>query len=54
VRKIYDDLTFRARILENMMEYNIVGYEEVNRVLKTYHEEGFEGLSDKLKQERVS
>jgi flagellar protein FlaI len=54
VRKIYDDLAFRARIVANMMDYSILGYDEVNRVLKTYHEEGFDGISDKLKKERTS
>jgi hypothetical protein len=36
-----------------MISDNILGYDEVNRVLRTYHEEGFEGLSDKLKREKA-
>jgi flagellar protein FlaI len=51
VRAIYRDLQFRARIIQNMLNDNIVGYDEVNQVFKTYYEEGFEGLSERLKRE---
>lgn len=43
-RDIYDDLKFRARIIERMIEHDILGYEEVNKTIKKFQRDGVEGL----------
>ena len=35
-RDIYDDLDFRARLVERMIEENILGYHEVNEAIKSF------------------
>ncbi|WP_299331426.1 type II/IV secretion system ATPase subunit [Haloplanus sp.] len=43
-REIYDDLDFRARLIERMIEENILGYHEVNEAIKSFQRDGAEGL----------
>jgi flagellar protein FlaI len=43
-RKIYDDLDFRARIIERAFEEDILGYHEVNELIADYQRDGLEGL----------
>jgi flagellar protein FlaI len=43
-RDIYDDLDFRAEIMERMIEENILGYHEVNETIKSFQRDGIEGL----------
>jgi flagellar protein FlaI len=43
-RDIYDDLDFRARLVERMIEENILGYHEVNETIKSFQRDGVEGL----------
>jgi flagellar protein FlaI len=43
-REIYDDLDFRASLVERMIEENILGYHEVNEAIKSFQRDGIEGL----------
>jgi flagellar protein FlaI len=43
-REIYDDLDFRARLVERMIEENILGYHEVNESIESFQRDGVEGL----------
>ncbi|WP_251330212.1 type II/IV secretion system ATPase subunit [Haloplanus pelagicus] len=43
-REIYDDLDFRAQLVERMIEENILGYHEVNEAIKSFQRDGVEGL----------
>jgi flagellar protein FlaI len=43
-REIYDDLEFRAQLVERMIEENILGYHEVNEAIKAFQRDGVEGL----------
>jgi flagellar protein FlaI len=43
-RDIYDDLDFRAALVERMIEENILGYHEVNEAIKSFQRDGVEGL----------
>ncbi|MFC6988586.1 type II/IV secretion system ATPase subunit [Haloplanus sp. GCM10025708] len=43
-RDIYDDLQFRADIIERMIQENILGYHEVNETIETFQRDGIEGL----------
>ncbi|MFD1634575.1 type II/IV secretion system ATPase subunit [Haloplanus ruber] len=43
-REIYDDLDFRARLVERMIEENILGYHEVNDAIESFQRDGVEGL----------
>jgi len=43
-REIYDDLDFRARLIERMIEENILGYHEVNDAIESFQRDGVEGL----------
>ncbi|GAB3318253.1 hypothetical protein EI982_06670 [Haloplanus rallus] len=43
-REIYDDLDFRARLIERMIEENILGYHEVNEAIESFQRDGVEGL----------
>lgn len=42
--KIYDDLEFRSKIIERMVQEKIFDYHEVNELLKTYRLNGVDGL----------
>jgi flagellar protein FlaI len=43
-RNIYDDLNFRANIIERAIQEGIVGYHEVNELVSDYQRDGVEGL----------
>ncbi|MFO7926989.1 MAG: type II/IV secretion system ATPase subunit [Halobacteriota archaeon] len=43
-RKIYDDLQYRADIIERMIEEDILGYHEVNQAIEAFQRDGIEGL----------
>jgi flagellar protein FlaI len=43
-RDIYDDLDFRARIINRAIQEGIVGYHEVNELIADYQRDGVEGL----------
>ena len=43
-RDIYDDLNFRASIIERAIQEGILGYHEVNELIEDYHRDGVEGL----------
>lgn len=43
-RDIYQDLDFRAQIMERMIEENILGYHEVNEVIEAFQRDGVDGL----------
>jgi flagellar protein FlaI len=43
-RDIYDDLQFRARIIERAIQEGIVGYHEVNELIADFQRDGVEGL----------
>jgi flagellar protein FlaI len=44
-RDIYNELEFRAEIMERMIEENILGYHEVNEAIESFQRDGVEGLS---------
>jgi flagellar protein FlaI len=49
-RMIYDELRARAKILKNMVDRNIVGYDDVNRIMGAYYRAGGpEGLPPELR-----
>ena len=43
-REIYDDLQFRASIIERAIQENILGYHEVNELIRDFQRDGVEGL----------
>jgi len=43
-RDIYDDLNFRASIIERAIQEGILGYHEVNELIEDFHRDGVEGL----------
>lgn len=43
-RDIYDDLEFRADIIERMIQENILEYHEVNSTIESFQRDGVEGL----------
>ncbi len=43
-RKIYDDLQYRADIIERMIQEDILGYHEVNDAIENFQRDGIEGL----------
>jgi flagellar protein FlaI len=43
-RDIYDELEFRAELIQRMIEENILGYHEVNEVIEAFQRDGIEGL----------
>jgi flagellar protein FlaI len=43
-REIYDELEFRASIIERAIQENIVGYHEVNELIEDFQRDGVEGL----------
>jgi flagellar protein FlaI len=49
-RMIYDELRARAKILKNMVDRNIVAYDDVNRIMGAYYRAGGpEGLPPELR-----
>ncbi len=49
VREIYDELKYRAYVLQNLVDDNVVGYDDVNNIMKDYSENGFEGIPSKYR-----
>ena len=43
-RDIYDDLSFRAQIIERMMQENVLDYHAVNDTISGFQRDGIEGL----------
>ena len=43
-RDIYDDLSFRAELVERMIQEGILGYHEVNQAIDAFQRDGVEGL----------
>lgn len=43
-RDIYDELQFRAELVERMIQENILGYHEVNETIEAFQRDGVEGL----------
>ncbi len=43
-RDIYDDLEFRAELIERMVQEGILGYHEVNAAIDSFQRDGVEGL----------
>ncbi|GAA0514741.1 flagellar protein FlaI [Halorubrum aquaticum] len=43
-RDIYDDLDFRAELIERMISEGILGYHEVNQAIDAFQRDGVEGL----------
>ncbi|MFB6127335.1 MAG: hypothetical protein ABEJ79_08615, partial [Halolamina sp.] len=43
-REIYDDLAFRATLVERMIQEGILGYHEVNDAIESFQRDGVEGL----------
>ena len=43
-RDIYDDLDFRAELIERMIQEGILGYHEVNKAIDAFQRDGVEGL----------
>jgi flagellar protein FlaI len=49
-RMIYDELRSRAKILKNMVDRNIVAYDDVNKIMGAYYRAGgVEGLPPELR-----
>jgi flagellar protein FlaI len=43
-RDIYNDLQFRADLIERAVQENIVGYHEVNEFIEEFQRDGIEGV----------
>jgi flagellar protein FlaI len=43
-RQIYEDLDFRADLIERMIQEDILGYHEVNETIEAFQRDGIEGL----------
>ncbi len=43
-REIYQEVDFRARIIERLIQENILGYHEVNEAIESFQRDGVEGL----------
>ncbi|MFC4448368.1 type II/IV secretion system ATPase subunit [Halorussus aquaticus] len=43
-RDIYNELDFRAEMMERMIEENILGYHEVNETIEAFQRDGVDGL----------
>ncbi|WP_276301448.1 type II/IV secretion system ATPase subunit [Halorussus lipolyticus] len=43
-RDIYNELDFRAEIMERMIEENILGYHDVNETIESFQRDGVDGL----------
>ncbi len=51
-RQIYDDLEYRAEIIERMIQEGILGYHEVNDAMANFQRDGIEGLPFTITRER--
>ncbi len=48
-KDIYTELDRRERVIRNMVDNGVVGYEEVNEVFRAYSERGMEGIPKELR-----
>ena len=48
-KEIYNELDRRARIIQRMVEENIVDYDGMNNIMREYSEKKFDGIPDYLK-----
>jgi flagellar protein FlaI len=51
-RAIYDDLDFRAKIIERAIQEGVLGYHEVNELVANYQRDGVEGLPFDIHRDR--
>jgi len=51
-RDIYEDLEFRARVIERAIQEGITGYHEVNELIADFQRDGVEGLPFDISRER--
>ncbi|AWB27877.1 type II/IV secretion system ATPase subunit [Halococcoides cellulosivorans] len=51
-RDIYDDLQFRAKLIERAIQENILGYHEVNEFIENYQRDGLEGVPFDIHREQ--
>jgi len=51
-RAIYDDLDFRAKIIERAIQEGVLGYHEVNELVAGFQRDGVEGLPFDIHRER--
>jgi len=49
VREIYEELKYRAYVMQNLVDDNLVGYDEVNALFKEYSEGGFDAIPAKYR-----
>jgi flagellar protein FlaI len=50
-RDIYDDLDFRAKVIERAIEEDILGYHEVDEFIQDFQRDGIEGLPFEIHRE---
>ena len=43
-RDIYNELDYRAKVIERMIQEGVLGYHEVNEAIETFQRDGIEGL----------
>ncbi|MCU4924844.1 type II/IV secretion system ATPase subunit [Halobacteria archaeon AArc-dxtr1] len=53
-RDIYDDLDFRAKIIQRMIQENLLEYHEVNEAIERFQRDGVEGLPFHVRRETDS
>ncbi|MFB6139568.1 MAG: type II/IV secretion system ATPase subunit [Halosimplex sp.] len=51
-RDIYDDLNFRASVIERAIQEGILGYHEVNELIENFQRDGVEGLPFDIHREQ--
>ena len=51
-RDIYDDLNFRANLIERAIQEGILGYHEVNELIEDFQRDGVEGLPFDIHREQ--
>jgi flagellar protein FlaI len=52
-RMIYTELAIREQILKNMIDHNILEYEDVNHIMDIYYKEGLEALPPEILPEGI-
>jgi archaeal flagellar protein FlaI len=52
-RMIYTELAIREQILKNMIDHNILQYEDVNKIMNIYYTEGLEALPPEILPEGI-
>ena len=48
-KDIYTELDRRERVIRGMVEQNILGYDQVNDIFRSYSEYGMEGIPANLR-----